>query len=69
MQTVDKLEVYYAGKHVGTMAPFRKYLTAFEYSDALCRLPPVLKQQSMIRLMACLAFLRTLCRMDGTVFL
>ena len=33
MQTVDKLEVYYAGKHVGTMAPFRKYLTAFEYSD------------------------------------
>ena len=33
MQTVDKLEVYYAGKHVGTMAPFRRYLTAFEYSD------------------------------------
>ena len=33
METVDKVEVYYAGKHVGTMAPYRKYLTAFEYSD------------------------------------
>ena len=32
METVDKLDVYYAGRHVGTMAPYRKYLTAFEYS-------------------------------------
>lgn len=32
METVDKLEVYYAGRHVGTMAPYRRYLTAFEYS-------------------------------------
>ena len=32
METVDKLEVYCSGRHVGTMAPFRRYLTAFEYS-------------------------------------
>lgn len=32
METVDKIEVYCEGKHVGTMAPYKKYLTAFEYS-------------------------------------
>ena len=32
MEIVDKLDVYYAGRHVGTMAPYRRYLTAFEYS-------------------------------------
>ena len=32
METVDKLEVYYRGRHVGTMAPYRRYLTAFEYT-------------------------------------
>ncbi len=32
METADKLEVYYGGSHIGTMAPFRRYLTAFEYS-------------------------------------
>ena len=32
MEIIDKLEVYYAGRHVGTMAPYRRYLTAFEYS-------------------------------------
>lgn len=32
METADKLEVHYAGRHVGTMAPYRRYLTAFEYS-------------------------------------
>lgn len=32
MEIVDKLEVWYDGRHVGTMAPYRRYLTAFEYS-------------------------------------
>lgn len=32
METADKLEVYYDKKLVGTMARYRKYLTAFEYS-------------------------------------
>ena len=32
MEILDKLDVYYAGRHVGTMAPYRRYLTAFEYS-------------------------------------
>ena len=32
METVDRLEVYYDGRHVGTLAPYQKYLTAFEYS-------------------------------------
>ena len=32
MKTVDKLEVYCGGMHIGTMAPYRRYLTAFEYS-------------------------------------
>lgn len=33
METVDRLEVYYDGQHVGTMAPYQRYLTAFEYSQ------------------------------------
>ena len=32
METVDRLEVFCGGRHVGTMAPYQKYLTAFEYS-------------------------------------
>ncbi len=32
METVDKLDVCYSGRHVGTMACYRKYQTAFEYS-------------------------------------
>lgn len=37
METIDKLEVYYDGKHVGTMAPYQKYRTAFEYTDEWIR--------------------------------
>lgn len=37
MQTIDKLEVYYCGIKVGTMAPWQKYRTAFEYSDQWLR--------------------------------
>lgn len=37
METVDKLEVYCDGIHVGTMAPYQKYLTAFEYSPEWLR--------------------------------
>ena len=33
MQTISKLEIYMSGKHVGTMSPIKRYLTAFEYSD------------------------------------
>ena len=33
MQTVDRLEVYMNGIHVGTIAPYLKYRSAFEYSD------------------------------------
>jgi len=32
VKTADKLEVYYRGRHVGTMAPYQKYMTAFEYT-------------------------------------
>lgn len=37
METVDRLEVYYDGKHVGTMAPYQRYRTAFEYSQEWLR--------------------------------
>lgn len=33
MDTVDKLDVYFGGALVGTMAPYMKYRTAFEYSE------------------------------------
>ena len=33
METVAKLEVFLAGKHVGTMAPYQRYRTAFEYTS------------------------------------
>ena len=33
METVDKLEVYYDGIKVGTLAPYKRYLTAFEYTE------------------------------------
>ena len=33
METVNKLDVYFDGTRVGTMATYRKYLTAFEYSE------------------------------------
>ncbi|MBO6054687.1 MAG: type II toxin-antitoxin system HipA family toxin [Oscillospiraceae bacterium] len=33
METINKLEVYLAGRHVGTIAPYQRYLTAFAYSD------------------------------------
>ena len=32
METADKLEVNYRNRHVGTMAPYQRYLTAFEYT-------------------------------------
>lgn len=32
METPERLEVYYDGRYVGSMAPYRRYLTAFEYS-------------------------------------
>lgn len=37
METVDELKVYYDGRRVGTMAPYQRYLTAFEYSDEWLR--------------------------------
>ena len=37
METVDKLDVYYQGEKVGTMAPYQRYRTAFEYSDEWLR--------------------------------
>lgn len=37
MQIVDKLEVYLGGVKVGTMAPYQKYRTAFEYSEEWLR--------------------------------
>ena len=33
MRTVSKLEVYLDGIRVGTLAPYQRYLTVFEYSD------------------------------------
>lgn len=33
METVDKLEIYYDDRHVGTIAPYNKYQSAFEYSE------------------------------------
>lgn len=37
MKTADKLEVYCDGRKVGTMAPYRRYQTAFEYSPEWLR--------------------------------
>ena len=37
METADKLEVYYEGVKVGTMAVHQKYRTAFEYSEEWLR--------------------------------
>ncbi len=37
MQTVDKLDVYLGGKKIGTMAPYQRYRTAFEYDDEWLR--------------------------------
>lgn len=33
METVDKLDVFYQGVRVGTMAPYQRYRSAFEYSE------------------------------------
>ena len=33
METIDRLEVYCGERLVGTMAPYQRYLTAFEYSQ------------------------------------
>ena len=32
METIDRIEVLLDGEHVGTMAPYQRYRTAFEYS-------------------------------------
>lgn len=37
METVEKLEVYYDGTHVGTLAPYQRYRTAFEYAGEWIR--------------------------------
>lgn len=37
METVDRLEVYFGGVKVGTMAPYQRYRTAFEYSEEWLR--------------------------------
>ena len=37
METVEKLDVLYDGMRVGTMAPYQKYRTAFEYSEEWLR--------------------------------
>lgn len=33
MKTVDRLDVYMGSRKVGTMAPYKKYMTVFEYSQ------------------------------------
>ena len=37
METADRLDVYYGGARVGTMAPYQRYRTAFEYSEEWLR--------------------------------
>lgn len=37
METVTKLEVYFDGVRVGTMAPYQRYRTAFQYSEEWLR--------------------------------
>lgn len=32
VNSVERLQVYYSGRHVGSMAPYKRYMTAFEYS-------------------------------------
>lgn len=36
-KALDRLEVYYDGRHVGTIAPYQRYLTAFEYTEEWVR--------------------------------
>ena len=33
MEHIDRLEIYLDGKRVGTMAPYNRYLTVFEYAE------------------------------------
>ena len=37
MRTVDKLEVYCDGRHVGTMAAYQHYRTVFQYTESWIR--------------------------------
>lgn len=37
METVNRLDVYFQGVRVGTMAPYQRYRTAFEYSEEWLR--------------------------------
>ena len=37
METVNRLDVFYQGVRVGTMAPYQRYRTAFEYSEEWLR--------------------------------
>lgn len=37
MQTADRLDVFFRGVKVGTMAPYQRYRTAFEYSEEWLR--------------------------------
>ena len=37
METVDKLDVFFQGVRVGTMAPYQRFRTAFEYSEEWLR--------------------------------
>ena len=37
MKTADRIEVFLDGKKVGTIAPYQKRLTAFEYSEEWLR--------------------------------
>jgi Uncharacterized protein related to capsule biosynthesis enzymes len=37
VKTADRIEVFFDGKKVGTMVPYQKRLTAFEYSDEWLR--------------------------------
>ena len=37
METVDKLDVFFQGFRVGTMAPYQRFRTAFEYSEEWLR--------------------------------
>ena len=53
MSRLNKLDVFYHDRPVGTMALYQNRLAAFEYTD------------DWIRLKGCLVYLRIVCRMDG----
>ena len=79
MSRLNKLDVFYHDRPVGTMALYQKRLAAFDIPmiglwtvSQSARFHYRLKSECLyprsIRLKGCLVYLRIVCRMDGDVY-